>query len=307
MNAGRSLLVGAAGQVGAQMLRHLGPDAALPTSRTPPDSGWLSLDLATVSSRDAAALLENHPLNAIYCIAGMTDVEACESRGDLAHATNARGPAVLACYARGLGIPFVYFSTEYIFDGRSGPYREEDETNPINVYGQSKLAGERAVLEAHPQALILRTTVVYGPDDRHKNYVYSLMSSMAAGRTMRVPEDQVSTPTYNRDLVRAAVHLVSSGACGVFHVCGPELLTRTTFANRVADILGLDAIQLQNVRTSQLGQRAARPLAAGLDIGKLRRQYPNLVMRGLEESLSECRVELRTFLEPRGVRDILPG
>ncbi len=298
MSASRSLVVGAAGQVGAQMLRHLGPDVALPTSRTPRDASWLRLDLASLSALpEAAALLDPHSLDTIYCIAGMTDVEACEGQRDLAHLTNARGPAVLAAYARTLGLPFVYFSTEYIFDGRSGPYREEDQPNPINVYGRSKLAGERSVLEAHPQALILRTTVVYGPDDQHKNYLYSLMSAFAAGRAMRVPEDQVSTPTYNRDLVRAAVQLVSQSAHGVFHVCGPELLTRIAFASRAAQILGLDAIRLESVATSQLGQRAARPLAAGLSIAKLNRLHPGISMHGLEESLTGCRTELRSFLE----------
>lgn len=298
MNESRSLLVGAAGQVGAQMLRHLGLDAALPTSRTPRGAAWLNLDLASLSSvSQAATLLKPHSLNAIYCIAGMTDVEGCEGQSELAHATNARGPAVLASYARSLGIPFVYFSTEYIFDGRSGPYREEDEPNPINVYGHSKLAGERAILEVHPQALILRTTVVYGPDDRHKNYLYSLMSSIAAGRTMRVPEDQVSTPTYNRDLVRAAVQLVAHGASGVFHVCGPELLPRIAFAGRAAEILGLHGIHLESVQTSQLGQRAARPLSAGLSIEKLNRLYPDIPMRGVEDSLTDCRTELRSFLD----------
>ncbi len=298
MSASRSLLVGAAGQVGAQMLRHLGCDAALPTSRTPRDASWLRLDLASLSALpQAAALLGRHPLNAIYCIAGMTDVEACEDQAELAHVTNARGPAVLASYARSLNVPFAYFSTEYIFDGRSGPYGEEDQPNPINVYGRSKLAGERAVLEANPQALILRTTVVYGPDDRHKNYLYSLMSSTVAGRTMRVPEDQVSTPTYNRDLVSAAVQLVSQGAHGVLHVCGPERLPRSTFASRAAEMLGLDTIRLESVTTEQLHQRAARPLGAGLVIGRLNRLYPDIRMRGLEESLADCRTQLRSFFE----------
>ncbi len=298
MTAPRSLLVGAGGQVGAQMLRLLGPGRALPTSRTPPGAGWLSIDLASLSDvAQTAALLDAHPLDAIYCIAGMTNVEACEDQAELAHDTNARGPANLALYARRLSLPFVYVSTEYIFDGRSGPYVETDAPNPISVYGQSKLAGEIAVLNAHPEALILRTTVVYGPDQREKNYIYSLLSSIAAGRTINVSEDQISTPTYNQDLVRTAVGLVKAGAHGFFHVCGPQLLSRLNFARSVLRLMEIDDRLLRPVLTAQLGQRAARPLLAGLEIGKLKRLYPALRMRSVTDALEECEAELRTFYE----------
>ncbi len=293
----RSLLVGAAGQVGAQMLRLLGPARALPTSRTPLDATWLPLDLAALQhTSHAATLLDPHPLDAIYCIAGMTDVEACEDQSDLAHRTNARGPAVLARYAHQLHLPFVYISTEYIFDGQSGPYAETDPPNPLSVYGRSKLAGELAVLEAHPDALILRTTVVYGPDHRRKNYLYSLLASVAAGHPINVPEDQVSTPTYNQDLVRAALGLVEAGAHGTFHVCGPELLSRLAFAQQVLRHLGLDVHLLRPRRTAELGQRAPRPLSAGLDTAKLARLHPHLRPRSLAESLADCAPELQTFL-----------
>jgi len=288
-----SLLVGAAGQVGAQMLRLLGPDRALPTSRTPPAQGWLNIDLAVLSNPSAAAaLLAPHPVDAIYCIAGMTDVEACEGQPELAHQVNALAPAALAAYARHLRLPFVYFSTEYIFDGHSGPYSEDDPPNPISVYGRSKLAGEIAVLDAHPDALILRTTVVYGMDERRKNYIYSLLSAIAAGRSMRVPEDQVSTPTFNQDLVSAAVGLVSANARGIWHVCGPERLSRIDFARSVLRFLDVDPQLLDPLPTARLGQRAPRPLSAGLRTQKLTAQHPGLRMRNLHEALDLCAPEL---------------
>ena len=278
------------------MLRLIGPDKALPTSRTPPNADWLTLDLAHLSNvSQAAALLDSHSLDAIYCIAGMTNVEACEDLTDLAHRTNAIGPAVLAQYARRRDLPFVYFSTEYIFDGQSGPYCEEDAPNPISVYGRSKLNGECAVLQAQPDALILRTTVVYGPDDRHKNYIYHLISANAERRSIRVPEDQISTPTYNQDLVRAAFHLVSVRASGVFHVCGPELLSRIDFARAVSEQLGLDPSLLQPVPTSELSQRAPRPLCAGLRTEKFIQVLPAVHLRPLAEAIADCSGQLRAF------------
>jgi dTDP-4-dehydrorhamnose reductase len=165
------------------------------------------------------------------------------------------------------------------------------------VYGRSKWEGEQAVLAACPHALVLRTTVVYGQDLGQKNYVYSLMRQLSAGHAMRVAQDQVSTPTYNRDLAAAAVALVERGASGIYHVCGPERMDRLAFARSVADLLLLDAGLLEGVPTAELGQKAARPLNAGLAIDKLRRMHPDLTMRGPADALADCREALETFLQ----------
>lgn len=312
--SGRALVIGVSGQVGAEMLRHMaatqGPGYALPGSRrgSGRDGGGLELDLATIDAGMAEDLLAPYALRGIFCVAAMTDVEGCEVEPHLAERTNARGPAVLAEYARLRDLPFVYYSTEYVFDGdasRPGPYREDDPTHALSAYGKSKLDGEAAVLQAHPGALVLRTTVVYGRDMRSKNYVYSLMRNLGAGRRMRVPADQISTPTYNRDLVRTTLGLVEAGASGVWHVCGPELLSRMEFAEQVAGFLGLDAGLLDPVPTAELGQRAARPLAAGLAIGRLQGRFPELRMRTVAESLADCEGEMRAFLRviEKGARE----
>ena len=304
----RTLIAGATGQVGTQMLRYLterrGAEAALPTTRHQRE-GWVHLDFAELETvEQAAALFDGYKLDSIYCVAGMTAVDACEDAPELAMRTNARGPGVLAAYAQRRNLPFVYFSTEYVFDGSAehpGPYPEQDERRPLSVYGRSKLAGEEAVCKACPCALVLRTTVVYGPDARQKNYLYSLMRNLATGTRMRVPEDQVSTPTYNLDLIAAAMGLVECGASGVFHVCGPEVLGRLEFARRIAEELGLDGSLLEGVSTAELGQRAARPLAAGLATEKLRTRYPQLRMRPLAEAIEDCAAELGAFLRTQGV------
>ena len=285
------------------MLRYLterrGAEGALPTTRHARE-GWLHLDFAEMATvEQAAALLDGYPLDSVYCVAGMTAVDVCEDQPELAFYTNARGPGVLAAYAQRRALPFVYFSTEYVFDGapeRPGPYAEDAALRPLSVYGKSKLAGEEAVRTACAGALVLRTTVVYGPDARQKNYLYSLMRNLATGVRMRVPMDQVSTPTYNLDLIAAAIGLVECGASGVFHVCGPELLGRLEFAKRIAAQLGLDGSLLDGVTTAELGQRAPRPLAAGLATEKLTTLYPQLRMRQVAEAIADCAAELGEFL-----------
>jgi len=293
----KSLLIGASGQIGGQMLYLLGPDRCLVTSRKPGSDAVLQLDLASIPTKaDAECILGRHALDAIYCIAGMTNVEGCDGVPEQAYLTNCRGPEMLARVASERKIPFVYFSTEYIFDGNDGPYVEEATAHPLNVYGRSKWEGELAVLAACSYALILRTTVIYGQDRGQKNYVYSLMRSLATGKTMRVPEDQVSTPTYNRDLAKATVELAQCGTRGIFHVCGPERMGRLEFARTVAASLGLDSNLLVGRPTSDLGQKAARPLSAGLSTDKLSRLHPELRMRSLAEGLADCRDDLEEVL-----------
>ena len=291
------------------MLRHIterrGARAALPTTRHQREE-WVHLDFAELETPEqAAALFDAYELDSIYCVAGMTAVDACEDQPELAFNTNARGPGVLAAYAQRRKLPFVYFSTEYVFDGAAdhpGPYPENAALRPLSVYGKSKLAGEAAVCKAYACALVLRTTVVYGPDARQKNYLYSLMRNLATGTAMRVPEDQVSTPTYNLDLIAAALGLVECGASGVFHVCGPEVMGRLQFAEAIAEKLGLDRSLLHGVSTAELGQRAPRPLAAGLATGKLTTLYPQLRMRTVVEAIEDCAGELEAFLEGQGAR-----
>jgi dTDP-4-dehydrorhamnose reductase len=267
------------------------------TSRKPASDVKLHLDLAIIATRaDAERILDARSLDAIYCIAGMTNVERCEEVPEQAHLTNCRGPEMLARVANERKIPFVYFSTEYVFDGYDGPYVEEATANPLSVYGKSKWEGELAVIAACSHALILRTTVVYGQDCGQKNYVYSLMRTLGSGKTMHVPQDQISTPTYNRDLAKVTVALAKRGCRGIFHVCGPKRMGRLEFASTIAAYLGLDGNLLVGLPTSALGQKAARPLSAGLSIDKLGRLHPELRMRSLTEGLADCRDDLEEFL-----------
>lgn len=283
----RSLIVGATGQVGKQIIAASGVGTCIPTARHALSPDWLTLDLASIDKESATKSLEPFDLNAIYCVGGMTNVELCETDRDLAMRTNCSGPTALAGVAEERHIPFIYFSTEYIFSGADGPYDEEARPNPISSYGNSKWRGEEAVAMACSKSLILRTTVVYGPDDAGKNFLYSLARALIDGNSFRVPDDQISTPTYNRDLARANRQLVNAGAAGVFNVCGPERLSRLQFARAAAQFLGLDANLILGVPTASLHQQASRPLNAGLSTDKLQRLHPEIRMGDLSDSLSD--------------------
>lgn len=263
-----TLVIGGSGQVGAALERILVArgHTVVATHHRVPQPGTVPLD---VSDRVATArVMADAAPDVVFCPAGLTIVDYCEDHPDEAFRANCEAPARAAALAAELGASFVFFSTEYVFDGRDGPYGEDDPVAPLSVYGRSKLEGERAVVAANPRALIVRTTVVYGPEPQGKNFVYQLLRRAAAGEPLKVPADQRSSPTFNVDLAGATVELVASGARGVFHVAGAGVMDRYAFARLACEAFGLDPGFLIPVTTAQLEQRAARPLHAGLRIDR---------------------------------------
>lgn len=284
--AARFLVVGAGGQVGGALLRHL-DERGVGTWRRPPAGGH-ALDLEEVAAQPdlAAAAVDGAGADVVCIAAGMTHVDGCESEPDRAARINRDGPAALARAARASGASTVHFSTEYVFDGEAGPYGEDDEPRPLSVYGQTKLEGERAVLAADPGALVIRTTVVYGPESHGRNTAYQLAARLRAHEPVNVPFDQVTTPTYNPDLAGATVALVEAGVGGVVHVAGPELLPRSELARRLAAAMGLEVGLVRPVATADLVQPARRPLLAGLRTDRTRRLLPSFTTHTVEDAIT---------------------
>lgn len=275
---GLSLVVGASGQLGTALVAQLGA-AALPAARRQLAPTWLHIDFAEIAADPSLldSIFNQHNITAVYCAAGATDVERCESDPGWAAAANHLGPLALARAAK--NIPFAFFSTDYVFDGHAGPYDEDAPTDPLSVYGRAKLEGEQAILADHPNALILRTTGVYGPDPQGKNFLYTLRRLLTEGKTMRVPNDQLATPTHVEDLAAASIALLQRGHTGIFHIAGPDFLSRYDFALMACEILGLDASQIHPLTTAELNQKAARPLLGGLRIDKLNALLGTSTMR----------------------------
>jgi dTDP-4-dehydrorhamnose reductase len=266
----RALVIGGSGQVGGALLRALAArgHAATGTYAQHPADGLAPLDLR-VSPAVTAAITAAAP-DWVLCPAGLTHVDHCEEHPADADALNRDAPLAAARAAARAGAGFVFFSTEYVFDGEQGPYAENDPARPLSAYGRSKWEGECAVLDGVARALVIRTTVVYGPDRQEKNFVYQLIRNCRGGQGMRVPADQVSSPTYNADLADAVVELCERDARGVYHLAGDAVLDRFALARLACEVFGLDAARVTPVTTASLGQKAARPLNAGLRIEKAR-------------------------------------
>ena len=235
-----------------------------------------------------ALIHQLHP-DVIYVPAALGNADWCETHPQESYAINVQGVANVARAAQKIGAKLVYFSSDYVFDGQSGPYNEDDLANPICEYGRQKVLAEHHLALHHPDALIIRTTVVYGWEQQGKNFVQRLRDVLGRSERLRVPVDQIGSPTYAPDLAAATIDLVQKNARGVFHIVGPELANRYDFACEAARVFGLDESLIDAVTTEELGQIAPRPLCAGMHVDK--------AVATLQRPLLDYRQGLRVMAE----------
>ena len=263
------LVIGASGQVGEHLmdvLRSRDVDC-VGTSFSHPFDGLFQLDIRNL--HDVRNLLSRVRPAVIHIPASLTNVDYCETHVEEGFAINVIGVKNIVQTVEEMGARIVYFSSDYIFDGVQGPYHEDAPANPICEYGRQKLAAEHVVALQARDHLIIRTTVVYSWERQGKNFVQRLITNLQNGQSMRVPDDQIGNPTYAPELAQAVVELVEQDLNGVFHVVGPERTSRFEFACEAAKCFGLDVHLLKPVTTSELGQKAARPLNAGMVTDKV--------------------------------------
>jgi dTDP-4-dehydrorhamnose reductase len=258
------LVIGGSGQVGYHLLqaakrRNL---QTLGTFNATVEDGLRQLDV-----RDAGTverLVQEIAPSTILMPASATNVDRCEEDPRAAYEVNVVGLANVITAANAAGATLVYFSSDYIFDGRAGPYDERSPANPICHYGTQKLIAEHLVLAQAKDALIVRTTVVYGWEPQGKNFVNRLLRAFGAGERITVPSDQIGSPTYAPDLADATLDLLADGARGIVDVVGRELAARDELARETARVFGYGPALVEAVPTAALGQAAARPLNAGM-------------------------------------------
>ena len=198
--------------------------------------------------------------------AAYTDVDGCETKRELAMQVNGEGVAHLALAAREIGAKLVHVSTDYVFDGKKeSPWLEDDPTNPLSVYGESKLAGE---LNARlgPDHLIVRTQWLYGLNG--KNFVETMLRLGREKKELSVVDDQIGSPTWTVDLGLAIKALIDEGCRGTFHAANAGFCSWNGFARAIFEEAGLD-VTVTPMTTTELGRPATRPLYSVLDCGKL--------------------------------------
>lgn len=264
--------------------------------------GRPELDLAGDQAAISAAALAVDA-DAIVSAAAYTAVDRAEEDHESAFAVNAAGPAAIAHAARRMGLPLVHLSTDYVFDGsKPSPYVETDEAGPTGVYGASKLAGERAVLEAHDNVTVLRTAWVYSPFG--DNFVKTMLRLATDRPAVRVVADQYGNPTNALDIADGVLAVASNLIAGtradqrgIFHMTGSGQASWAQFAEAIFTVSaarGGPSAEVQSIPTSLYPTAAVRPANSRLDCGKLaqfhgvrlpdwRLSLPPVVGRLLEE------------------------
>lgn len=223
---------------------------------------YTQLDITQKS--DVKSLISSFHPTTIINTAAATDVDWCEQHREDAWKINVVGVENLIEASRKVGARLIHISTDYVFDGKHGPYSEDDKPNPISYYGKGKLASENAIRIADIPHTIFRTILLYGcAIGTRDSFPGWVVKSLRAGRSIRCAEDQISNPTHVNDLAFAVVKGFELNRDGIYHVCGSERVSRLEFAVKTAELFGLDTGLIQRVKSADLKQIAPRPLVTG--------------------------------------------
>lgn len=215
--------------------------------------------------------LERLRATVVLNCAAYTDVDGCETQGDLARRVNAEGAGNLARACRETGARLLHVSTDFVFDGTADrPYREDDPVAPLSAYGRSKLEGEKAIAAATPDHLIVRVSWLYGPHGR--NFVSTILDAARAGKPLRVVTDQLGTPTYTRDLAEALRRLVTLDCRGLLHFAQTGVCSRYDYAVEALRLAGMGDVPVERITSDAIAQArpAKRPAYSALDTSRYR-------------------------------------
>jgi dTDP-4-dehydrorhamnose reductase len=246
------LVTGASGTLGRTFVREC--------ERRQIDYVALTRQQLDIADPDAVrAIVRHHRPWAVVNAAGYVRVDEAERDPRTCRRVNAVAPAILATVCRKQGIRLLTYSSDLVFNGAADrPYVETDVASPLNVYGRTKAEAERRVLALAPDALIVRTSAFFGPQDEH-NFVASALAALARTESFRAAADTTVSPTYVPDLVNVSLDLLLDGASGLWHLANDGAITWWDFAVRAARLAGLDPGRVEACSSAALGCPAARP------------------------------------------------
>lgn len=265
------LIIGASGVLGSRLYN----DAikkrwnALGTFCSHEFEGLFYLDVADKSSIEK--IFSFFQPEVVVMAGGVTDVDLSARKPNLAKEINIKGTSNLVKKVKEYGAKLVYTSTDYVFDGENGPYEEDDKTNPINIYGKTKLEAEQIVSSKMRDSIIVRTSQLYGVDHIGRNFIVKIINNIRSDKKIYAADDFYSTPTYSGLLSEMIMKLIEKGANGLYHGAGPEFLSRFEYVNKILDIFEVNKGLIKKVKLKDLKLDAKRPKKCGFKIDKIRK------------------------------------
>lgn len=270
----RVLLIGANGMLGLRIVKFLSVKQNIQllccsVEEQPffENADYISCD---ISKRDEIkkVIFDFYP-DVIINAAAYTNVDKSESERELAWTINVKGVEYLAESARIIDAHLIHISSDYIFDGKSGPYNENEKPNPLGYYGRTKLASENALRISGSINTIIRTNVLYGIASKSRHdFVRWVVQSLRENKKIKIVIDQINNPTFIDDLVQAINKIIDFNKTGIFNIGGKVFLSRYDFTLMIANFFNLDRSLILPITTEELHQPAKRPLKSGLIILK---------------------------------------
>lgn len=215
--------------------------------------------------------------------AAFTDVDKCETERELSWKINVDGLKNIIIAARKNESKIIHYSTDYIFDGKNGPYTEESVPNPISFYGREKLASENALVTSDVQFAIIRTLVLYGIGNNVKpNFALWMIDSLRNNNPVNIVTDQISNVTIIDDLAYGTLKIIEKNCTGVYNIAGSDILSRYEFAMKMCEVFKFNKELVRPITTEMLNQAAPRPLKSGLTTYKMESELGFKPMDSLE-------------------------
>ncbi|NQU28726.1 MAG: dTDP-4-dehydrorhamnose reductase [Candidatus Marinimicrobia bacterium] len=281
------LIIGSNGQLGSEI-----SDAIVKF----PDLAGFFYDLPQIDITDASSVaskIKEHAIDLIINCAAYTAVDQAEADIDAAYSVNRDGPAVLGRLCKQNDLKLIHISTDYVFSGSARvPYRETDATDPIGIYGKSKLAGEQVIRKISPSHLIIRTAWLYST--RGNNFVKTMLRLGLENDTIRVVSDQMGSPTYARDLAWVILTIINKDVAKIkdqtYHFTNEGVCSWYDFARAIMVIKNLQC-QVQPIATKDYPTLAARPQYSVLNSAKIKADW-GLAIPYWRDSLTECLAKL---------------
>lgn len=267
------LVTGASGGLGSALLPALKErgDEVVATDVTQSgenESNFFHLDIT--DPHQVRAIFEQHQPELTFHLAALTDVDRCEIEPDQAFKINALGTENIAIACQKTHTPMVYISTGEVFDGeKKMPYTEYDVTNPINLYGKSKLEGERAVQSLLNRYYIIRTAWLVGGGRKDKKFVAQIVKILEKEKRLKVVNDKFGTPTFVKDLSKNLLKLIKLERYGLYHMTNKGVCSRYEMARKIVEILGKKDVEVIPISSEDFPLAARRGPLQGLANYKL--------------------------------------
>jgi dTDP-4-dehydrorhamnose reductase len=285
------LIIGASGFVGEKLFNILSKDfEVIGTYSSKKKDDFEQLDMSNRES--VVELIGKIKPDVVVHTAGITNVDFFEENHEEIQRVNVQGTKNIIEGCLKTNSKLIYISTDYVFDGEKGNYKEEDEPNSISVYGKVKLEEEELVKNSHLKYLILRISVPYGynsPNDK-QTFEKWVINNLKNNKEISVIDDQFNTPTLIDDIANAVKRLIELNKIGAYHVTGSERISRYDFAIKIANIFRLNKALIKKIETKDLKWKAKRPKDSSLNIDKLKKL--DVKMSNINEGLDKMKRQM---------------